>query len=248
MTRLLISAVFCAAMAVGQTVAHGVVGVKVILGPKGSAMTLSQTPAGGIAGSVEKLPKGKKGYVSQAGGNAMTRTPVNDDGTFFLPQPSVPRPANFTLCLEVEGEAPICSAPGALSSFANARPAVGQPTAPPRGPIAAAQFDPGIPMTPADAAVLKNVQINKRQDGSWQCVGQAGVCSSSEVQALSRTVTTTVKSASNIKSLLVVAPNGTIGCKDSATGTPCTTAEANDFASALKTRHDTVKHSINNVR
>ncbi|MGJ5819025.1 hypothetical protein [Paludibaculum fermentans] len=103
-------------------------------------------------------------------------------------------------------------------------------------------------LPPADAAVLANVQIIRTPAGTWRCMGRTGVCTPPEVQSLARTVTTTVKSVSNIKSLLVVAPDGTITCRDSVDGRPCTPAETDGFASSLKARHETLKNAAGNMR
>jgi hypothetical protein len=246
-TGLWVGALLCAGIALAQ--AQGIGNVKIGLGkqPNDVRVTLNPSPTGGITGQLEnRLPKGRKGFVVEKGGNAIARTQVNEDGTFVLPAPPTPRQANFTLCLEVEGEAPICSAPGALAAFVNVRPAVGQLTAAPRGPVVGLQPSPAVLIAPADAAVLANVQINRTPTGSWRCTGKTGACSPTEVQVLARTVLN--NSRSNIKNNIVVAPDGTITCKDSTNGSPCTAAEINDFASSLKTHHDTVKNSIGNVR
>ena len=103
----------------------------------------------------------------------------------------------------------------------------------------------------ADTAVLSNIQITKAPNGSWRCTGKTGACSPAEVQALSRSASQ--RTTSGVKSVLqtpvlVVAPDGTISCKDSENEKPCTAGEIDNFASALKTRHDTAKNAINNVR
>jgi hypothetical protein len=269
-TRLWVVAVFCAGIALGQTV-KGVANIKVILGkqPGASAVILSPSPTGGITGQLpNRVPSGTSFVVLDQQGNIVTAAAVNAaDGTFQLP-PRIPLQANFTSCLEVPGAARICSDPGAMAAVVNMRQTAGALTTAPGGPVGGpgprtacpsgtswngtqcvgAQPNPAMSILPADAAVLANIQINRAPGGNWRCTGKAGACSPTEVQTLARVVTVTIKGVSNIEALLVVAPDGTIGCKDSTEGRPCTYAEVNDFASLLKTRHDTVKNSIGNVR
>lgn len=268
-TRLWVAAAFCAGIALAQT--GGVKHVQVILGkqPGASAVTLAPSPTGSITGSLEnRVPQGTRFTILDPQGNAVTAAPVNAaDGTFVLPPPRIPLQANFTSCLEVPGATRICSDPGAMAAVVNMRQTAGALTAAPGGGVGGPgprtpcppgstwngtqcvgmQPNPAMMIPPADAAVLSNVQINRTPGGSWRCTGQTGACSPTEVQTLART-TAVIKSKSNDKQLLVVSPDGNIGCKDSTNGTPCTAAEVNEFASSLKIRHDAAMSAIRNMK
>jgi hypothetical protein len=89
-------------------------------------------------------------------------------------------------------------------------------------------------LSATEAAVLANVQITKASNGTWKCTSTGGRgCSDTETKLM----TSATKSRSNIKNNLTIsptAPDGTFRCLRVSDNKPCSDAEIQDLAAAVK--------------
>jgi hypothetical protein len=238
-TRLWVVAVFCAGIALGQTV-KGVANIKVILGkqPGASSVILNPSPTGAITGQLpNKVPSGTSFVVLDQQGNIVSTAPVNAaDGTFTLPPPRVPMQENFSACLRSPGAAPVCSDPGALKVLTPREVGSGMATGRSANltPSAGTPVGQAAPLSAADAALLANVQIVKAPNGTWRCTSTGGrICSDTETKLF----TSATKSRSNTKDNLTIAPSapdGTFRCFRASDNKPCSDAEVQELAAQVK--------------
>lgn len=87
------------------------------------------------------------------------------------------------------------------------------------------------PKAAPSPANLANVTLLKGPDGVWKCIS-AGTkpCTAQEAQAY----TAIVKSRSNVKNNLTIAPDGSVHCTNTADGKACSDAAIQDVATQMK--------------
>lgn len=214
------------AVALAQQMGDPVRQVGVALGKipgPGLRMLLTPSSGGPLSGRMERrVPAGSTLAVLDGQGRVASETAVDPkDGLFTLPALGVPLTGSLRACLRSPGAEPMCSEPGALQVLAGTAQPVRQ------GPMAGAGFSQGspakgsaAPLTAAEAALLAKVEIVKGRDGVWRCMSGRQVCSNTESQSY----TVITKSRSNVKDNLMVAPDGTVHCRNAADGKPCSDA------------------------